>query len=243
MYSGKSFPSATTLWLALAILASVWGCGASAGPKVDGNDDPGTAGSAASVQESSDGDSDANEESTPDSNSADETSSTAGGDDANVAATTESEDPQPNVSTQTKAVNAARPQSSQLISFDDLNIGMQVDARFRPQMLEYDGGRVKELFGRKIVVAGYMNPTDTLRGVTEFILLRNLECKFGPGGQADHLVHVLMDEGLTTEFTDKVVYVEGVLSLNPFPTDEPVTWSIYDVQATKVSTKAPPRSR
>lgn len=130
-----------------------------------------------------------------------------------------------------------------VISFDDLNIGMPIDKQFRPRMLEYEGGRVKELFGRRVNVAGYMNPTDTLDGVTEFILLRNLECKFGPGGQADHLVHVLMEEGLTTKFTDKIVYVEGVISLNPFPLDEPITWSIYDIKATKVSTTAPPRNR
>lgn len=130
-----------------------------------------------------------------------------------------------------------------VISFDDLNIGMPIDVPFRPRMLEYEGGRVKELFGRRVNVAGYMNPTDTLDGVTEFILLRNLECKFGPGGQADHLVHVLMEEGLTTKFTDKIVYVEGVISLNPFPLDEPITWSIYDIKATKVSTQAPPRNR
>lgn len=130
-----------------------------------------------------------------------------------------------------------------VISFDDLNIGMPVDKQFRPQFLESNDGRVKELFGRRVNVAGYMNPTDTLDGVTEFILLRNLECKFGPGGQADHLVHVLMEEGLTTKFTDKIVYVEGVISLNPFPLDEPITWSIYDIKATKVSTQAPPRNR
>ena len=131
----------------------------------------------------------------------------------------------------------------QIISFDNLNIGMQVDARFRPQMLEFDGGLVKELFGKRINVAGYMYPTDTLKGVTEFVLLKNLECKFGPGGQADHLVRVVMAEGLTTEFTDRPIYVEGILSLNPYPDDEPITWSIYDLKATKISTRPPRRTR
>jgi len=131
----------------------------------------------------------------------------------------------------------------EVISFDDLNIGMQPDAKFRPIMLEFNDGRVKELFGTRVNLAGYMDPTDTLDGVTEFILLRNLECKFGPGGQADHLVHVVMQNELTTSFTDKVVYVEGELVLSEFPKDSPSTWSIYDIKATRVSLKAPSRAR
>ena len=148
-----------------------------------------------------------------------------------------------NVPTSTTPRPPRDPNEVEVISFDDLNIGMPADAKFRPVMLTYNGGRVKELFGRRVNVAGYMNPTDELTGVKEFILLRNLECKFGPGGQADHLVHVLLQGDATTSFTDKVVYVEGVLELNPFPEDEPSTWSIYDLKATKVSSKPPPRSR
>lgn len=248
MHTGTPFPLAMTFWLALTMLASIWGCGPSASLNDDG---PGT-GSTVSAQSSAGSDGDATEATTTSvSDAADEPSSTDSGDGSSTAASTDSGDSIPSKATNDAAnttpgnrtAKATTSQPAQLISFDDLNLGMQVDVRFRPQMLEYDGGRVKELFGKKIIVAGYMNPTDTMRGVTEFILLRNLECKFGPGGQADHLVHVIMEEGLTTAFTDKIVYVEGILSLNPFPTDEPVTWSIYDVHATKVSTDAPPRNR
>lgn len=136
---------------------------------------------------------------------------------------------------------AAESDKVEMISFDDLNIGMPVDAKFRKVMLTINDGRVLQLTGKRVNVAGYMNATDTLKGVKEFILLRNLECKFGPGGQADHLVHVVLQGDLETEFTDKVVYVEGVLRINPFPLDGPSTWSIYDIEATKVSTRPPPR--
>lgn len=133
----------------------------------------------------------------------------------------------------------------QLVSFDDLKIGMPVDAKFRPVMLEANDGRVQELFGKQVIVAGYMDPTDSMKGVTEFILLRNLDCKFGPGGQADHLVRVYLADGTTTSFTDKIVYAEGKLVLNPFPEDpqEPLTYSIYDLKDAKVSTRRPPRVR
>ena len=120
---------------------------------------------------------------------------------------------------------------------------MPVDAKFRRIMLNYNNGRVLELEGKRVNVGGYMDATDRLEGVKEFILLRNTDCKFGPGGQADHLVHVILQDGLETDFTDRIVYVEGVLRIKEFPLDGPSTWSIYDVEATKVSTKPPRRDR
>lgn len=144
-------------------------------------------------------------------------------------------------STVTTPRTTAANGQAKLVSFDDLNIGMPPDAKFRPLLLEYNDGQVKKLFGQRINLAGYIAPPDKLKGLDDFILLKNLDCKFGPGGQADHLVHVIMQGGETTDFTDKVVYVEGELQLKPFPEDGPSTWSIYDLKATKVSTKPPPR--
>ena len=148
-------------------------------------------------------------------------------------------DPKPAVAENPKAKQQA---GLVVVSFDDLNIGMQKDTRFRPIMLEYENGRAKNLFGKRINIGGYMNPDDSLEGVSEFILLKNLSCKFGPGGQADHLIHVVMEDGLTTDFTDAIIYVEGELQLNPFPEDGP-TWSIYDLKATKVSRRPPSRTQ
>lgn len=145
---------------------------------------------------------------------------------------------------QTKTTSTKRKEApAQLVSFDDLNLGMPVDSKFRNVMLEFNGGVVKEHFGKRIIVAGYMDSTDVMTGVKEFILLRNLECKFGPGGQADHLIRVYMAENETTSFTDQTVYVEGELTLNPFPEDpqKPYTWSIYDMLDAKVSTRRPSR--
>lgn len=131
----------------------------------------------------------------------------------------------------------------EVINFDDLNLGMPIDSRFRPIMLEYNEGRAKELLGRVVNIGGYMNPPDQLRGLTEFVLLKNTECKFGPGGQADHLARVYMKEGSTVDYTNKVIYVEGRIRLKPFPDDSPMTWSIYDIEATNVTTRAPSRER
>lgn len=131
----------------------------------------------------------------------------------------------------------------QVISFNDLNLGMPEDARFRMVMLEFNDGRAKELLEKTVNLGGNMLPGDQLRGLTSFVLLKNKECKFGPGGQADHLAQVFMKEGTTVDYTDKVIYVEGKLTLKPRPTDKPMTWSIYDIEATNVSTRAPSRQR
>ena len=131
---------------------------------------------------------------------------------------------------------------TEVISFDDLNLGLEADVRFRNFML--GDKRAEDLIDKRVNIGGYISPTDRLKGITDFILLRNLECKFGPGGKADHLVHVLMKEDAAADFTDKVVYVEGTLKLNPFhSSDGSATWSIYDLHGVSVSTTPPQRLR
>ncbi len=152
-------------------------------------------------------------------------------------------------STAKVATNITKPTATtattklQVISFDELNLGMPEDSKFRPMMLQVNNGRAEELNGARISIGGHMNPPDQLTGLNEFVLLKNKDCKFGPGGQADHLMRVFMKDGKTTDYTDAVIYVEGILTIKPFPEDGPSTWSIYDIEATSVSTRAPSRQR
>src|SRR3954449_4800065 len=77
-----------------------------------------------------------------------------------------------------------RPGDAEKITWDDLNLGMQADVVFRPFMAD----PVKHLEGKRISIIGYMHGGQAgQRGIKEFILLKNTQCKFGPGGQADHL--------------------------------------------------------
>lgn len=138
---------------------------------------------------------------------------------------------------------AAVEKAVAVISFDDLNLGMPEDSMFRERMLSYNDGRAKELLGKVINIGGQMSPPDQLKDLNEFVLLKNKDCKFGPGGQADHLIRVFMPPGKVVDYTDKVIYIEGRLTLNPFPVDGPSTWAIYDVEATNVTSKAPARDR
>lgn len=121
------------------------------------------------------------------------------------------------------------------ISFEDIVLSMQADVRFRPFMLT---DRVKQLDGHRVRISGYMHGgVDQIRGIQEFILLRNKECKFGPGGQADHLVQVFLQDGVTTSYTSEVVVVEGILKIRPFHGNDGFTWSIYELAGTSAKVR------
>jgi hypothetical protein len=127
----------------------------------------------------------------------------------------------------------ARPGEAEKISFDDLVIGLQADVVFRPWMM---GDRPKELDGKKVRISGFMHgavedPTRT----KEFVLLRNLECKFGKGGQADHLAQVYLKPGTTTRYPGKdSIKVEGTLKIEPFTGTDGNTWSLYRIEDAEV---------
>lgn len=119
------------------------------------------------------------------------------------------------------------------IDFADLNLGMESDQVFRPFMLTE---RARELDGQVVRISGYMDAGVLQQeGFRDFVLLRNTECKFGPGGQADHLVHVEVKEDINTKYTDKVISATGLLSIEPFQGDDGNTWAIYKLQATAVT--------
>jgi len=112
------------------------------------------------------------------------------------------------------------------ITFDDLNIQIQADIVFRPWMLS---DRVKELDGKRVRVAGYMLPGSSLEKISEFVLLRNTECKFGPGGKADHLLSATLRSDETTSFRNYAIQIDGTLQVSPYEGPDGNTWSIYEL--------------
>lgn len=135
-------------------------------------------------------------------------------------------------STSRRAVT--RVDGLELITFEDLNLGMQADMVFRDFLLT---DRARELDGRKVRLIGYMDGgISQSKGIKEFILLRNTECKFGAGGQADHLVRVLLVEGVTINYTQDAVQVDGVLRINPFNGADGNTWSVFDLAGEQCKT-------
>jgi hypothetical protein len=112
-----------------------------------------------------------------------------------------------------------RPGDPEKITFDDLILGMQADMVYRPFMLT---DRAKELEGKRVRLTGEMyggSFTGTAKA-KGFVILRNKECKYGPGGQADHVADVKMKEGNTARFTSGTVRVEGTLRISPLNDDK-----------------------
>ena len=151
-----------------------------------------------------------------------------------AAPTSEKQDTETTAPVQQASAKSVAPKSNTVheISFDDLNCGMQADIVFRPWMLT---DRVKELDGQRVRIAGYMHPDAKQKGITEFVLLRNTECKFGPSGQADHLIQVKLEKGVTTNYSINPIEVVGQLIFKPFTGPDGNTWSIYEMSGESVS--------
>jgi hypothetical protein len=123
-----------------------------------------------------------------------------------------------------------RPGDAEKITFDDLNLNMQADMVFRDKLVPEDH-RVHELEGKRVSIVGYMHAGQAAqRGIKEFILLKNTQCKFGPGGQADHLATIILRRDNAVAFTPRPVKVEGTLKLSPFEGPDGNTWSIYRLE-------------
>jgi hypothetical protein len=126
-----------------------------------------------------------------------------------------------------------RPGDAEKITFEDLNLGMPADVVFREFMLE--NSRAKELEGKRISIVGYMHGGSvSQQGIKKFILLKNTQCKFGPGGQADHLADISLRADTSIKYTPSPIKVEGTLRIEPFQGDDGNTWSIYRLENAQV---------
>lgn len=151
---------------------------------------------------------------------------------ANALAVEPATPPQPQPQRPPADRSTTKPGDAEKITWDDLNLGMQADVVFRPFMIS---DRVKELEGKRISIVGYMHGGQAgQRGIKEFILLKNTQCKFGPGGQADHLADVKLKADSSVLFTPSPIKVEGTLVLEPFQGPDGNTWSLYRLEAAQV---------
>lgn len=117
-----------------------------------------------------------------------------------------------------------KPGEAIKITFDNIILGMQADIPYRPWMLNEDA---KELEGQRVSISGVMLDTGMFKKGDNFILLRNKECKYGKGGQADHLAEVSLKKGHVFGYTAKSIVVEGTLRVEPFTGEDGNTWRIY----------------
>ena len=118
------------------------------------------------------------------------------------------------------------------ITFDDLQLEMKEDSVFEPGLLT---PRVKQLDGQRVRIRGFIFPAIFQQtGITRFPLVKNSQCKFGPGGVAHHIIVVDMQPGLSTSFTVRPIAVEGLLTVCPWNGPDGKTWTVYHMAGDKV---------
>lgn len=111
---------------------------------------------------------------------------------------------------------AARPAGSRVLdkTFDDVKFDIEKGESFERSKLN-DG--VKQLFGERILIRGYMFPTYKRKGIDKFTLVRdNKECCFGPGAAIYDAIRVTLKEGQTVEYSHTPVAVEGHFKLDEY---------------------------
>ena len=109
------------------------------------------------------------------------------------------------------------------ISYDDLDLPMEPDAVFQDWMLTQ---RVRDLEGKRVRITGFMLPGYDSQKVKQFVMLREKECPYGPGGQAHHVIAVSLKKA-SARYTENTITVEGVLSVRPFTGYNDKTWAVY----------------
>ena len=131
---------------------------------------------------------------------------------------------------ETSAASQDSVGTSEMIGWDALDIGMQADVVYRPFFLQ-NNPRTDSLNGKRVRIGGFIHGgVSQPKNLKEFILLKNNRCKYGPGGQADHLIRVYVKKDVRVDFTTEMVYVEGVLTIHPDQGPDGNTWSLYDLQ-------------
>lgn len=111
------------------------------------------------------------------------------------------------------------------ITFDDLHLEMPEDSVFDPGLLT---PRVRQLDGRRVRIRGFIFPSILQQtGITRFPLVKNTECKFGPGGIAHHIILVDLQPGVSTSFTVRPIAVEGLFTVRPWTGPDGMTWTVY----------------
>ncbi|WP_425618257.1 hypothetical protein NA78x_001959 [Anatilimnocola sp. NA78] len=124
------------------------------------------------------------------------------------------------------------PPVTEDITWERLDIGMEPDSVYQPWMLKH---QVKVLEGKPVRIKGFMHGAVFQRNnIRTFFLLREIDCPFGPGGQAHHAIEVELQGKLRTSFNNQERTVEGIFSVVPMKGENGNTWSLYRIAGTSI---------
>jgi hypothetical protein len=117
-------------------------------------------------------------------------------------------------------------------TFDDIKFDIEKGEPFARSMLN---DQVKQLFGERIRIRGFILPTFRKRGIDKFVLVRdNQECCFGPGAALYDCIRVTLQEGDAIEYTRSPIAVEGTFQLDEYLDPERRVGAIYHLEGAAV---------
>jgi hypothetical protein len=112
-------------------------------------------------------------------------------------------------------------------TFDDIKFDMEKTDLFKRSMLT---PKIEAMAGKRIRIGGYMFPTSTKNGITQFVLVRdNQECCFGPGAALFDCVLVRMEPGKTTSYSYRPIAVQGTFGIEVMPGPDGRPLAIYQM--------------
>ena len=110
------------------------------------------------------------------------------------------------------------------VNFDDIKLDLKQGEKFRAALLTK---KAKSFDGKAISIRGYMSPSFKADGITEFVLMRNTQCKFGVDA-AHHFLRVRIKQGKSTSYTIRPITVVGKFEIKQFKVGKK-TWAIYEL--------------
>ena len=110
------------------------------------------------------------------------------------------------------------------VNFDDIKLNLKQGEKFRKSLITK---KAKGFDGKAISIRGFMSPSFKADGITEFVLMRNTQCKFGVDA-AHHFVRVRIKEGKSTSYTIRPITVVGSFKIKQLNIGK-TTWAIYEL--------------
>jgi len=114
------------------------------------------------------------------------------------------------------------------LTFDDVSFDIKQNQPYESSMLT---DKIKQYNGKTIRIKGFLAPSFKQSGLTDFVLMRNTECKFGSGDPVCHFIMVKMQGGKSIDFTVRPVSVEGEFRIDEFKIGKKV-YAIYQMKGT-----------
>ena len=100
------------------------------------------------------------------------------------------------------------PEGYERLSFDVLKAGSQ--------MPDYPPPTAQEMDGKKVFIKGYIYPGQQRLRLKQFVLVPDLgTCCFGGSPKQTHMVEVILEKGLTLDYSMTKRRLAGVLRVNP----------------------------